>query len=127
MVPLHMELLLFCAVITACCLPYACVCSITSRSHQAALSTEPIPTIGLRRPLGVDHRRRRYWVLGGASGAWRVYCEEGDGSNWVRPHHMERFCCSARLQAFTPPQQTLHTNQREKLSQTYRDCVVWTG
>jgi hypothetical protein len=52
-------------------------------SHQAALSTEPIPTIGLRRPLGSDYRRRRYWVLGGAAGAWRVFVEEGDSSNWV--------------------------------------------
>jgi hypothetical protein len=61
-------------VAAACC--HAC-------SHQAALSTEAIPTIGLRRPLGSDFRRRRYWVLGGAAGAWRVFVEEGDSSNWV--------------------------------------------
>jgi hypothetical protein len=59
---------------------YRVVCP---HSHQAALSTDPIPTIGLRRPLGSDVRRRRYWVLGGGAGAWRVYCEEGDSSNWV--------------------------------------------
>jgi hypothetical protein len=71
--------------------PTLCVCvcvravsAVTSFSHQAALSTEPIPTIGLRRPLGSDMRRRRYWVLGGASGAWRVFCEEVDSCNWVR-------------------------------------------
>ncbi|KIY93072.1 hypothetical protein MNEG_14891 [Monoraphidium neglectum] len=35
--------------------------------------------LGVRRPLGVDISGRRYWALGGAAGAWRVYVEGGPG------------------------------------------------
>lgn len=77
-----------CAVL-CCAVGAVCVCS-----RQAALSTDPIPTIGLRRPLGSDVRRRRYWVLGGGAGAWRVYCEEGDSSNWVSGAASCTQCCT---------------------------------
>ena len=38
--------------------------------------------VGLRKSLGWDALRRRYWALGGAAGAWRVYVEEDDGKRW---------------------------------------------
>lgn len=34
------------------------------------------------RPLGQDLERRRYWVLGEAAAAWRVYVEEQNGTLW---------------------------------------------
>ena len=37
---------------------------------------------GLRRPLGQDLLRRRYWALGGIASAWRVYCEDEGGDDW---------------------------------------------
>ncbi len=38
--------------------------------------------VGWRRPLGYDYQRRRYWLLGGRGGAWRVYVEEDEGRLW---------------------------------------------
>jgi hypothetical protein len=46
--------------------------------------------MGLRVPVGVDYRGRRYWLLGGVSGAWRLYCEEKDGELWVSC----MYCCN---------------------------------
>ena len=37
---------------------------------------------GLRKPLGYDLARRRYWALGGGASAWRVYVEEQAGTLW---------------------------------------------
>ena len=38
--------------------------------------------VGWRKALGYDMQRRRYWALGGGTGAWRVYVEEQEGSLW---------------------------------------------
>jgi hypothetical protein len=38
--------------------------------------------LGIRRPLGQDMRGRRYWVMGGAAGAWCVFVEGADGRQW---------------------------------------------
>ncbi len=38
--------------------------------------------VGVRRPLGADALRRRYWALGGRAGAFRVYVEEDEGRAW---------------------------------------------
>ena len=38
--------------------------------------------LGLRKPLGADFHRRRYWALGGSAGSWRVYVEEIEGRLW---------------------------------------------
>ena len=38
--------------------------------------------VGLRKSLGWDKLGRRYWALGGAAGAWRVYVEEDSGTRW---------------------------------------------
>ena len=38
--------------------------------------------MGWRKALGYDMQRRRYWALGGGSGAWRVYVEEQEGGLW---------------------------------------------
>jgi hypothetical protein len=38
--------------------------------------------VGVRRPLGADALRRRYWALGGRAGAFRVYVEEDEGRTW---------------------------------------------
>ena len=38
--------------------------------------------VGWRKALGYDMQRRRYWALGGNTGAWRVYVEEQEGSLW---------------------------------------------
>jgi len=32
--------------------------------------------LGIRRPLGVDYRGRRYWALGRHGGAFRIFCQE---------------------------------------------------
>jgi hypothetical protein len=32
--------------------------------------------LGIRRPLGIDYRGRRYWALGRQSAAFRIFCEE---------------------------------------------------
>lgn len=37
---------------------------------------------GLRRPLGLDMDRRRYWAFGGTAAAWRVWVEEEQGGAW---------------------------------------------
>ncbi|KAF6259564.1 hypothetical protein COO60DRAFT_1700751 [Scenedesmus sp. NREL 46B-D3] len=39
-------------------------------------------SVGLRVPVGSDCRERRYWLLGGVAGAWRLYCEEKEGQLW---------------------------------------------
>ena len=39
-------------------------------------------SVGLRKSLGWDALGRRYWALGGAAGAWRVYVEEDHGTRW---------------------------------------------
>lgn len=38
--------------------------------------------LGLRRPLGLDLRGRRYWCFGRQAGAFRVYVEDNDGQSW---------------------------------------------
>ena len=38
--------------------------------------------LGVRRPIGSDSRRRRYWALGGVAGCWRVYVEWDEGRRW---------------------------------------------
>lgn len=41
--------------------------------------------VGVRRPLGADFQKRRYWALGGRASAWRVYVEDStspDSSLW---------------------------------------------
>jgi hypothetical protein len=38
--------------------------------------------LGLRKCLGYDFHRRRYWALGGGAAAWRVYVEEREGTTW---------------------------------------------
>ena len=38
--------------------------------------------VGMRKPLGLDFNKRRYWALGGRSACWRVYVEEADGGSW---------------------------------------------
>ena len=38
--------------------------------------------VGLRRPLGSDMQRRRYWALGGRAGAFCVYVEQDEGRRW---------------------------------------------
>jgi len=38
--------------------------------------------VGVRRPLGTDSHKRRYWALGGRASAWRLYVEEHDSSLW---------------------------------------------
>ncbi len=38
--------------------------------------------LGLRRPLGLDLRGRRYWCFGRQAGAFRVYVEDCEGQNW---------------------------------------------
>ena len=36
----------------------------------------------MRKPLGLDFGKRRYWALGGRSACWRVYVEEAEGGSW---------------------------------------------
>lgn len=38
--------------------------------------------VGVRRPLGTDSHKRRYWALGGRASAWRLYVEEHDSGLW---------------------------------------------
>ncbi|KAL4423903.1 hypothetical protein ABPG75_001204 [Micractinium tetrahymenae] len=38
--------------------------------------------LGLRRPLGLDLRGRRYWCFGRQAGAFRVYVEDNEGQSW---------------------------------------------
>lgn len=38
--------------------------------------------VGLRRSLGTDALRRRYWALGGRAGAFCVHVEEDEGRGW---------------------------------------------
>ena len=38
--------------------------------------------VGWRKALGYDMQRRRYWALGGDTGAWRLYVEEQEGCLW---------------------------------------------
>lgn len=38
--------------------------------------------LGLRRPLGLDLRGRRYWCFGRQAGAFRVYVEDSEGQAW---------------------------------------------
>ena len=37
---------------------------------------------GMRRPLGLDYSKRRYWALGGRAACWRVYVEEPETGQW---------------------------------------------
>ena len=58
--------------------------------------------VGVRRPLGADFQRRRYWALGGRASAWRVYVEDPDSSLWgwyegapaglLLPTHVQHNC-----------------------------------
>ena len=36
----------------------------------------------MRKPLGVDYAKRRYWAVGGRASAWRIFVEEEGGSLW---------------------------------------------
>ena len=38
--------------------------------------------VGMRKPLGLDFGKRRYWALGGRAACWRVYVEEAEGGSW---------------------------------------------
>ena len=38
--------------------------------------------VSMRKPLGVDYAKRRYWAVGGRASAWRVFVEEEEGSLW---------------------------------------------
>ena len=38
--------------------------------------------LGHRRSLGWDNSHRRYWALGNAGAAWRIYVEQREGSQW---------------------------------------------
>lgn len=38
--------------------------------------------LGYRRSLGWDNCHRRYWALGNAGSAWRLYVEQDEGSSW---------------------------------------------
>ena len=38
--------------------------------------------LGLRRALGWDYHRRRYWAFGSAAAAWRLYVETENGMSW---------------------------------------------
>ena len=38
--------------------------------------------MGFRKSLGTDAQGRRYWGLGPLAGAWRVYVQGADGSQW---------------------------------------------
>ncbi|KAK9824407.1 hypothetical protein WJX72_010057 [[Myrmecia] bisecta] len=38
--------------------------------------------LGMRKPLGFDYKRRKFWALGGPAGAWRIYVEEEEGRLW---------------------------------------------
>ncbi len=38
--------------------------------------------LGLRRALGWDYHRRRYWAFGSAAAAWRLYIEHDSGAAW---------------------------------------------
>ncbi len=38
--------------------------------------------MGLRRALGWDYHRRRYWAFGSAAAAWRLYVESDNGTSW---------------------------------------------
>ncbi len=53
----------------------------------------PLRRVGVRRPLGVDSRGRRYWAFGNRAGAWRLFVEsaEGPGSEawgWYEGAHL---------------------------------------
>lgn len=50
-------------------------CSLYSGCHC-------LHRVGLRRPLGTDFRRRRYWALGHRGGCWQVFVEAHEGSAW---------------------------------------------
>jgi hypothetical protein len=54
--------------------------------------------MGLRMPVGSDCRERRYWLLGGVAGAWRLYCEEKDGELWVSWMHTAAAAARVGLQ-----------------------------
>lgn len=38
--------------------------------------------LGFRRSLGWDNSHRRYWALGNAGAAWRIYVEQNEGRSW---------------------------------------------
>lgn len=84
---------------------------VPAQAEQHAAQAEPGPAaewerwmracrVGLRRPLGSDASRRRYWALGGRAGAFCVYFEEDEGRRWgwyegAAPH----------LQPLAPPRE----------------------
>jgi hypothetical protein len=55
-----------------------------THTHTHTHSSLPSHRLGLRSPLGSDARGRRYWALGGAAGAWRLFVEDKEGQLWVR-------------------------------------------
>lgn len=83
-------------------------CNSHDSQQQPVLApgAAPAPTIGLRRSLGCDGRGRTYWALGGAAGAWRVYCQEPATGNWVRGSFVRLECGVPR------PCQAAHTHKR---------------
>ena len=38
--------------------------------------------VNMRKPLGMDFAKRRYWSIGGQAACWRVYVEEEEGTLW---------------------------------------------
>lgn len=38
--------------------------------------------LSMRKPLGTDFNKRRYWVLGQNAAAWSVFVEDRDGADW---------------------------------------------
>ncbi|WIA30512.1 hypothetical protein OEZ86_000596 [Tetradesmus obliquus] len=71
-------------------------------------------SMGLRVPLGNDCRQRRYWLLGGVAGAWRLFCEEADGELWgyyegEQLLHLTHWIACAAIEAELPLLHTLAT------------------
>lgn len=88
--------------------------------------------MGWRKPLGYDMQRRRYWALGGGTGAWRVYVEEQEGSLWgwyegtliawpttVSLHHIGWGVCVAHLPKLL--KQTIVNTEKRPLRICYLD------
>jgi len=102
--------------------------------------------VGLRKSLGWDALRRRYWALGGAAGAWRVYVEEDDGKRWgwydgkgslltlacftqshvSRPAMCEIVLNLKRSSSQRDPWKGLHTSQSPCWSIAAYTCLCWS-
>ena len=66
-----------------CHITPACqICEVCTGSCEEWVGWMEACRVGWRKALGYDMQRRRYWALGGGTGAWRVYVEEQEGSLW---------------------------------------------